>query len=126
MSFITTLDKEKKLLAIKSKGEIDIQRIDSIRTEIKSLLDGTEGWDLLINHSESTMKNLDYHQMNSVTNKSKVALDALKLRRFVLVVNTNDYGHGRMWEILMSDKMSADTHAFKTIEQANQFLEESE
>jgi len=122
MDFTTTLDRERKRFTIKSNCVLDADRFDKFRASIMSNLDGTEGWDLLIDHSESFPDDLDYRQMNVLTTNSKV-FDTLKLRNFVAVVSEKHYGYGRMWEIMASNKMSCNTRVLKSIEEATRFLE---
>jgi hypothetical protein len=128
MDFIITLDEEKKRLVVKSKCVLNIQCINLIRTEIKSHLEEKKGWDVLADHSESTLANLDYPRMKSVADETILQFTPLSVRKFALVVNTNagEYGMGRMWEILTSNKSSISTRTVKTVEEANQFLDEPE
>ncbi|ATX79700.1 hypothetical protein Ga0123461_1282 [Mariprofundus aestuarium] len=126
MDFTATLDEENKRIVVKSKCILDLQVINSIRTEIVSHLEGREGWDVLVDHSESTLGDLRYPEMSNVAQETISKFVPLGVRRFALVVNVDDYGMGRMWELLTADKSSISTHAFKTVGQAIQYLDESE
>ncbi|WP_157821338.1 hypothetical protein [Mariprofundus ferrinatatus] len=124
MIFKATLDRGRKLLTIKSNCVLGADRFDAIRASIMLHLEGTEGWALVIDHSESFPDKLDYRQVNALTEKSKV-FDSLMLRNFIVVVHPKHYGFGRMWEIMASNKMRCNTRAFKSIEEAALFLENS-
>ena len=122
MDFTTTFDQERKRLTVKANCMLDAHCFDKFRAFIMSYLEGTEGWNLIIDHSGNIPENLDYRQVNMLTTNS-IVFDALKLGNFLVVVSEKHYGFGRMWEIMASDKMSCNTRVFKSIEQATGFLE---
>jgi len=123
MDFTTTLDKEKKRIVVKSKCVIDNQCVHLIRAEIKSYLKSNNGWDVLVDHSESTLDPLHYSDMTFVSAETASQFAPFNIRRFALVVNEADYGVGRMWEILIRDKTSTSARVFKTVEEAIRFLD---
>ena len=123
MDFITTVDEERRRISIKSQCELDMTIFGDIRSKIAGSLQNRESWDVLIDHSESSLVKLHFPEMKSAADQTSSEFQPLHIRRIAVVVDMADFGMGRMWEIMLSQKGTAMTRVFKTLGEAESFLD---
>jgi len=123
MEYSITVDSQRNLLIVRTEGRINIPSYRSLLLEVFSHPACKEGYDILIDHSKSSVGHLYYPDIKAISDLFKMQSNKIDLTQMGVVVREGDYGLGRMWQIITSDDVQFECFLFKSMDEArNHFV----
>lgn len=120
------MDVSSRLIHVKTRGIGDADGINAFLKDIISHPDWTPGMDILLDHTELNIENINTRGIDKVSDYFIKISKQLGNGKIALIMNRDvDFGIARAWELVTERHTNMQIHVFRNLEKAEAWLNNS-